>query len=169
MLLLNIIILLVDIFYYSSFLYFCRKENKYYKYYLPSLLVTIIALIFGTNDLLSYLLLVLAFMFGLKYLVRIKTTLYDMFIVFIMLFVKVSLELIPFVIFYMILGNYPTVYVLMIVFKILFILFIKDKLNVFYERLKELWLKNVFKIRYIFICCSYIYVIITALCKLNFM
>lgn len=160
--------LISEVIYYSIFLKNCRKERKLSRYILIGIIVTALALIFNTKDLLSYLVLVLTFTLGLKYIVKVKTSLFDMFIVIVMLFVKVSLELVAFVIFYMLFNNYTLYIVFMITFKILFLLVTKDKLKCFYNRLKELWLSNTFKIRYIFICSTYIYVIITALFKLYF-
>lgn len=160
--------LFIEIMYYSLFLKNCRKEGKLSRYIIIGILVTVLALVVGTQDLLSYLFLVLTFVLGMKYIVKIRTSLYDMFIVIIMLFLKVALELLPFMIAYCILSNYTLYNLSMIILKILFIIYSKDKLSGFYKRLKSLWNKNVFKIRYIFICCTYIYVIITALCKLCF-
>ena len=168
MIVLNIILLLIDIIFYSIFLYSCRKDGKFNRYVILGIIVTVLALIVGTNNLLSYLLLVMTFLLGMKYIVKVKTSLYDMFIIIVMLFTKVSLELFPFVIFYIILGNYAVVYVLMIILKLLFLITARNNLHLFYKTMKKLWLNNVFKIRYIFICCTYIYVIITALCKLFF-
>ena len=168
MVVLNAILLLVDIIFYSIFLYSCRKDGKIIKYIVLGIIITVLALIVGTNSLLSYLLLVMTFLLGLKYIVKVKTSLYDMFIIIVMLFTKVSLELIPFVIFYVVMKNYSLVYILMIILKLLFLVVTKNNLYLFYKRMKKLWLNNVFKIRYIFICCTYIYVIITALCLLNF-
>lgn len=168
MIVLNAILLLVDIIFYSIFLYSCRKDGKISKYIVLGIIVTVLALIVGTNSLLSYLLLVMTFLLGLKYIVKVKTSLYDMFIIIVMLFTKVSLELLHFVIFYVVMENYSVVYILMIILKLLFLVVTKNNLYLFYERMKKLWLNNVFKIRYIFICCTYIYVIITALCLLNF-
>lgn len=166
MLAVNVLLLIVEVIYYSSFLKFCRKEGKVGKYLLVSILVTVVAMIVGTNNLLSYILLVLTFLFGLKYIVRLKTSLYDMFIIFIMLFVKLVIELICFVILYLIFKSYPAFLIFMTVIKFLFLIVTRNKLCLFYNRLKELWLANTFKIRYVFICCTYVYVIITAFCKL---
>lgn len=167
MLAVNISLLIVEILYYSLFLKFCRKEGKFKKYLLVSLLVTIVAMIVGTNNLLSYILLILTFLFGLKYIVKLKTSLYDMFIIFIMLFIKLVIELICFVVLYLIFKSYPVFLIFMIIIKFLFLIVTRNRLSLFYNRLKELWLANTFKIRYIFICCTYVYVIITALCLLK--
>lgn len=167
MLAVNIFLLIVEILYYSLFLKFCRKKGKFKRYLLVSILVTIIAMIVGNNNLLSYILLVLAFLFGLKYIVRLRTSLYDMFVIFIMLFVKLIIELIYFIVLYLIFKSYPLFILFMTISKLLLLIVTKDKLCLFYDRLKELWLANTFKIRYIFICCTYIYVIITALCLLK--
>lgn len=168
MVVLNIILLLVDIIFYSIFLYSCRRDGKFNRYVILGIIVTVLALIVGTNNLLSYLLLVMTFLLGMKYIVKVKTSLYDMFIIIVMLFTKVSLELFPFVVFYVMMENYAVVYTLMIILKLLFLITARNNLHLFYKTMKKLWLNNVFKIRYIFICCTYIYVIITALCKLFF-
>ena len=158
--------LLTEIIYYSLFLKSCRKEGKLSRYLIIGILVTVLAFIVGTNDLLSYLLLVLIFLLGLKYIVKIRTSLYDMFIIIIMLFAKVALELVPFILFYTCFRMYTLYVACMIFLKILFLIYAKDKLHNFYKRLKRMRDDNVFKIRYIFICCTYIYVIFTALFKI---
>lgn len=81
MIVLNIILLLIDIIFYSIFLYSCRKDGKFNRYIILGIIVTVLALIVGTNSLLSYLLLVMTFLLGLKYIVKVKTSLYDMFII----------------------------------------------------------------------------------------
>lgn len=166
MLAVNILLLIVEVIYYSLFLKFCRKEGKLTRYILVSLLVTVVAILFGTNNLLSYLLLISTFMFGLKYIIKVKTSLYDMFVIFIMLFTKLVIELACFILFYLILKNYFLCLIFMITFKLLYLFLSSKKLCLFYNLLKELWIANTFKIRYIFICCTYIYVILTAFCKL---
>ena len=163
-----IVSLISEIIYYSVFLKNCRNEGRTSKYILLSIAITILALLINTESLLSYLVLVLSFVLGLKYIVKVDTSLFDMLIVIVMLFVKVSLELISFVPLYMVFGNYTLYILFMIVLKIIFLLTTRKKLKYFYKRLKHLWLENTFKIRYIFICSTYIYVIITAIFKLFF-
>lgn len=92
MIFINIIVLIFEILYYSMFMKFARKEGKFWKYLLLFTLVTISGLFIPTNTLLSYLYLILAILFGLKYIVKINTTLYDMFFILIMIFFKLIIE-----------------------------------------------------------------------------
>lgn len=163
-----IITLFTEVVYYSLFLKYCRGEGRIYRYISVGIFVTLLAFVLDTKNIISYLLLVLTFTLGLKYIVKVRTSLYDMFIVIVMLFLKVSLELVSFLIFYILFTNYNLYILFMILIKIAFIFRVKNKLNCFYEKLKKLWLNNVFKIRYIFICCIYIYVIVTGICLIKF-
>lgn len=160
--LLNAIILIFEVLYYSLFMYFSKKEGKFWKYLINFLLITIIGLFIGTNNLLSYLLLVLLMFLGLKYIVNVKMSLYDMLIIVIMLFFKMFIE---FIIYFplSIIGDmdYILSTIIFETFKNLFLIVIASELNGFYKGLKKVWDQNNFYIRYIFSCCVYIYIIAT--------
>ena len=99
---------------------------------------------------------------GLKYIVNVKMSLYDMLIIVIMLFFKMFIE---FIIYFplSIIGDmdYILSTIIFETFKNLFLIVIAGELNEVYKGLKKVWDQNNFYIRYIFSCCVYIYIIAT--------
>ena len=82
-LVLNILVLIFEILYYSLFMKYARKESKFHKLILLFTMITIIGMIIGTNNLPSYLILILMMSFGMKHIGKLKVSLYDMLIIFI--------------------------------------------------------------------------------------
>ena len=78
-LVLNILVLIFEILYYSLFMKYARKESKFHKLILLFTMITIIGMIIGTNNLPSYLILILMMLFGMKHVARLKVSLYDMY------------------------------------------------------------------------------------------
>ena len=159
----NIIVLLFELLYYSMFMKFTRNEGKFWKYLLLFSLISIIGIFIGTDNLLSYLILVLLMLYGLKFIVNIKTSLYDMLWIILMLFLKIAVEFIISMTVYYLCGNFIILTILIAVIKIIVVLLLKGILNKIYLSLKIKWDKNNFYIRYIFSCLSIIYVIITVI------
>lgn len=159
----NIIVLLFEVLYYSMFMKFARNEGKFWKYLLLFSLISIIGIFIGTDNLLSYLILVLLMLYGLKFIVNIKTSLYDMLWIILMLFLKIVLEFTISMAVYYLCGNFIILTILIAVIKIIVVLLLKGILNKIYLSLKTKWDKNNFYIRYIFSCLSIIYVIITVI------
>ena len=160
----NIIVLIFEVLYYSMFMKFARKEGKFWRYLLLFSLITIVIIFLQNQNFVTYLIFVLLALYGLKYIVKIKISLYDMLIIVIMLLLKLAIEFIFFVTLYELFnfGHFITIIVFDIA-KILFLLIMKKKLNRYYKKLKILWDNNNFYIRYIFTCLTYIYVIFTLL------
>ena len=159
---LHIIVLIFEVLYYSMFMKFTKKEGKFWKYLLLFSLITIVLIFIGTNTLYAYLIFVLLALYGLKYIVKIKTSFYDMFIIVIMLMLKILIETLIYLIFInFIKNNHFIVTLLMDIIKIGILFLLKNRLNTFYIKLKKLWQNNNFYLRYIFTCLMYIYVIIT--------
>ena len=156
--LLSIIIMAFEILYYSLFMKFTRKEGNILKYILMFTIINIFFCIVGTNNLYSYLLLILLILFGLKYFIKIKTNLYDMLVIFIMLLVKLIIEL-PFYVILINLISNISVIIITDIFKLLIVYLLKNKLNIFYKKLKIKWDNNNFYIRYIFCIMMFIYTI----------
>ena len=159
-----ILVLISEILYYSMFMYSCRKEGKFYKYLICFSLITIMGLFIGTNHLVSYLALILLMLYGMKYIVGIKITLYDALIIFIMLFVKVAIET-PV---YMIGQGKYDIYELGIISSVCKLImfdfgFIRKFLNMMYIKLKVIWYKNNFCIRYIFSVGAFAYCIVSCI------
>lgn len=160
----NIIVLIFEILYYSMFMKFARKEGKFLRYLLLFCLITIVIIFLQNQNFVTYLIFVLLALYGLKYIVKIKISLYDMLIIVIMLLLKLAIEFIFFVTLYELFnfGHFITTIVFDVA-KILFLLIMNKKLNRYYKKLKILWDNNNFYIRYIFTCLTYIYVIFTLL------
>ena len=135
---LHIIVLIFEILYYSMFMKFTKKEGKFWKYLLLFTLITIILFIFNTNNLYVYLIFILLALYGLKYIVNVKISLYDMFVIFTMLILKLIIET-PI---YFILYKYVNIYINGIItglIKFLILFLLKDKLNIVYINLKKKW------------------------------
>lgn len=167
MILLNILVLVFEILYYSMFLYYAKNKGKFKRYLLLFTLITILFCFISTSNLISYLLLILTMLYGIKYIVRIKITLYDMLIILLMLLFKLLIEYIIVFLIYFKFGMLIST-ILMILSKIMIVFLLKNKLNIFYTKLKIKWDNNNFYIRYIFSCLTYIYVIITIISLINF-
>lgn len=158
---LNIIVLFFEILYYSMFMYYSKKEGNYWRYFLLFSLISFIGIIIGNSTIYSYLILVLMILYGIKFIVKVKTSLYDMLIIIIMLFIKIILEAIfAFSIYYTIKNRILLTFAIIMV-KTIFILIFRNKFNKIYNFLKIKWDNNNFYIRYIFSCFSFIYLIIT--------
>lgn len=156
---LNIIVLVFEVLYYSLFMLYTRNEKKLYKYLILFFLITIIGLIIGTNNLPSYLLLVLMIVFGLKYIVGLKITLYDMFVTVVMLLVKLIIEL-PIYVILSLFTNYNFILTIVSsITKMLLMLLLKNKMQILYIKGQGLWYKNNFYIRYIFSILMFIFTI----------
>lgn len=167
MIFINIIVLIFEILYYSMFMKFARKEGKFWKYLLLFTLVTISGLFIPTNTLLSYLYLILAILFGLKYIIKLKTSLYDMFFILIMIFFKLIIEYVSVFSTFFFFGKIIST-IFMMICKIAVLFIVRKQIKITYNKLKRLWYKNNFYIRYIFSCLMYVYVIITIISLINF-
>lgn len=156
---LNIIVLVFEILYYSLFMKSCRNKNKLYKYFILFTLITIIMFFISTNQLYTYLIFILLTLYGLKYIVKLEVTLYDMFIIVVMLLLKLIIEL-PI---YVILSSFTNYnFILTIVSsitKVLLALGLKNKIKLLYIKGQNLWYKNNFYIRYIFSILMFIFTI----------
>ena len=158
----NVIVLIFEVLYYSMFMKFTRNDGKFWRYLLLFSLITIVMIFIGTNTLYAYLIFVLLALYGLKYIVKIKTSFYDMFIIVIMMMLKLLIETpIYLICINFIKNNHFIVILLMDIIKIGILFLLKNRLNIFYIKLKKLWQNNNFYLRYIFTCIMYIYVIIT--------
>ena len=161
---LHIIVLIFEVLYYSMFMKFARKEGKFWKYLLLFSLITIVLIFTGTGNLYVYLIFVLLSLYGLKYIVKTKISLFDILPIIIMLAIKIVIELLSMFIFYkfLYLNQVITAFIFEII-KILTILLSKNYLNLYYNKLKTTWDKNNFYIRYFFSIFAIIYVIISAI------
>lgn len=158
----NVIVLIFEILYYSMFMKFARKEGKFWRYLLLFSLITIAFCFINVSNLFSYLILVLMMLYGLKYIVKIKVILYDMLLIVTMLLLKLIIEFVVIIIFYNLLDfNQLLTTIIFDLVKILFLFIFKNKIYKIAVKLKELWNKNNFYVRYFFIIGVYVYVIIS--------
>ena len=159
---LYIIVLFFEVLYYSLFMKFTRKEGKFWKYLLTFVLETMIIFIFNSSSVITYFMFVITTLFFLKYLVRIKTSLYDMLFIFLMLFVKIIIETPVFILFNNLLDIY-TIGIIYSILKTIILLLLKSKWNIIYNILKVKWDNNNFYIRYIFTIIMFLYIIISSI------
>lgn len=167
MLILNFIVLIFEILFYSMFMYYSKREGKFSRYLLLFSLITIFFSFVGTTQLISYVVLIFMMLYGIKHIVKVKTTLYDMFILSLMLIFKIVIEFIVVLLFYNLFGIIITTFILLIA-KLLITFTLKNKLNIFYKKMRIIWYKNNFYIRYIFSCLIVIYIIFSALALINY-
>lgn len=158
----NLIVLIFEVIFYSKFIKNCKNEGKLLRYIVLFCLVTLVGLFISTNSLLSYLLLVIMIMTGLKYIVRVKTTFFDMFVIIAMLIVKTVIELLFCMVVYTITKN---TFISLIIANVVKIVIASNHipLNNAYRYTKKMWDNNNFYIRYILMCLLYIYVICSVL------
>lgn len=162
LLMMNIIVLIFEVLYYALFMKFARKEGNFSRYILLFTLITILFTFLGTNQIYSYLLLILTIIYGLKYVIKVKISLYDMLVIIIMLFLKVIIEFPFIIVLYQLLKiNQFIVTIIFDVVKIILLFKLSNKMNLYYIKMKKLWDNNNFYIRYIFSCSMFVYVIIT--------
>lgn len=162
LLMMNIIVLIFEVLYYALFMKFARKDGKVWKYIILFILITIVLMFIGTTNLYAYLVFVLLSLYGLKYIVKIKTSLYDMLPIIIMLFLKIIIELSSMIIFYNFLGINQFITTLLFEnLKILLIIINRKNIFNYNIKLNKIWNQNNFYIRYFFSIFTIIYVIMT--------
>lgn len=158
--LLNLIVLTFEILFYSMFMKFAKNDGKFYKYVIVFIINTILITLLGSRNLMSYLVFVMTTLLMLKYVVQVKTSLYDMLVIIFMLIVKSMLEIPLFYLFAMCFSGVISTFLFQIT-KILLVLFLKDLIRTIYIKLKTKWDNNNFYIRYIFSILMFMYVIIS--------
>lgn len=163
MILLNILVLVFEILYYSMFMYYAKGKGKFKRYLLLFSLITIIGLFIGTNYLYSFIFLIIAILTGLKYIVKIKILFYDLLIIFIMFFNKFIIEILLFYIINVFSNNVYFNALIYGILKFIFVLINKNKIKTLFKNIKIKWDNNIFFIRYIFIIFMFLFVIYSAI------
>lgn len=157
----NIMVLILEVLYYSLFMAFTRKEGKLINYCILFILVSLLGVILNTQDVTSYFILLFFIVFGIKYIVRVKTSMFEFLIVLIMLIYNIIIETIIYLLIYRLIGlNYIITTIIFETIKIGTCLLLNNKLNIMYQKLKNLWNNNNFYIRYLTSIMIYIYTII---------
>lgn len=159
----NIVVLIFEILYYSLFMKYARKEGKFWRYIISGIITTLLLLIVGSNNLIGLLVLIISLFISLKYIVKLKTGLYDMFFVIIMIFIKLIIESCLSLPLYNILNNIYYVSTITGITKCTIVLLLGYKINWLYTKLKKIWYDNNFYIRYIFACMCFVYCILAVL------
>ncbi len=166
MIFLNIIVLVFEVLFYSLFMKYSRKDGKLSRYILLFIINSIVVAIFNNKYFTTYVLFVFVAFVGLKYIVKTKTSLYDIIPLIIMLALNLVIELPIYLMFYEILHfNHFIVTMIFEVLKLLIVILLKDKLHSLYKKYKNLWHINNFNIRYCFTIFIYLYIIISIVLK----
>lgn len=159
MLILNVIVLIFEVLYYSLFMYYSKNEGKLSRYILLFSLITIILIIIGTSNLYAYLIFILFALYGLKYIVKCKIGLYDALIIFTMLLIKLLLETPIYIILRIFTENNFILTLPSSITKIMLLYIFRKNLKNMYIKFKKLWDNNNFYIRYIFSTLMFLFVI----------
>ena len=132
----NIIVLIFEVLYYSLFMTFTRGKEKFYKYLIAFIIITIIGLFINMRGLLSYFLLIMLILLALRYIVDKETKLYDILIIVMMLFISLLVEFPIYVLFYKILKfNHFFTTMMFQVIKIILVFIFRNKLNKIYLKI----------------------------------
>ena len=159
---LNIIVLIFEVLYYSMFMYYAKKEGKLWKYILLFSIVTIICGFINTKVFLNYLFLIIFILIGYKILINKKIIFFDVFIIFLMMIFKILFEFFAFYFFSLFFSNNISIIIFEIL-RLFFVLYVNFNLKKFFDNIKTKWDKNDFYIRYLFIIISFSYVIFSCL------
>ena len=165
---LRISVIVFEIIYYSLFMKQARKEGKLTRYLLLFTLFSLVSFFMNDSSLVSYAIILIMILYGLKYIVKLNISLYDLFFILVMMLFKLSIELLfAFPINYFI-NNILISKVVLGLIKILFVIVVGFGLNNLYNKLYKYWNENRFFIRYIFDILLFIYIIASCLFLIKF-
>ena len=162
-LVLNILVLIFEILYYSLFMKYARKESKFHKLILLFTMITIIGMIIGTNNLPSYLILILMMLFGMKHVARLKVSLYDMLIIVIMIILGILIQLPCYMVLSKIIENLYVMLTIYQLIKLIIVILLRNRIASMYIKLYKKWSNNDFYIRYLFSIFVFLYAIASCL------
>lgn len=163
-----IIVLIFETIYYTLFMKYAKNQGTFGKYLLLFSLINIFFFFISTDALMSYLLLVLMILYGMKYIVKVKVSLYDVFFIFVMMLLKLLIEITIALPLSVLINSIDISKISVGVIKCISIFAIKDRLGLLYTKLNICWNNNKFFIRYIFDILMFIYVIAACLFLINF-
>lgn len=158
----NLIVLIFEIMFYSIYTKNIKGEGKLSKYILTFIVGTIGLMIAG-NGLFSYLAFALLCLFGIKYIVKVKTSFFDFFMIIIMLLIKAAIETAVCIVCFAITKDTFISLMVANIVKMLFVCKNKVPMRNYYQVLGKLWNSNNFYFRYILMSLLYIYIICSAL------
>lgn len=159
---LNVIVLFLEILYYSLFMKYARRDGKITRYILTFVINTLVVMISDANNLPTYFIFVLTSLLLMKYLIKVKTSLFDILIILVMLFLKVVIETPTYLLFIGVSNKY-IVAVIAGIIKIIIIRLFSNIITKYIKKLKIKWDNNNFYIRYIFSILIFAYCIVTAI------
>ncbi len=157
---LNIIVILLEVLYYSLFLKYAKKEDNLLRYIITFTIISIIGVFIGTSNVLSYIALLFMIVLGLKYIARVKVKNYDLLVIFVMLVFKILIEGLCFLLIYRFMNNFWFTMVIDAV-KIGLVLLLRNKITALYNKVEQKWNNNNFYIRYIFNIFLFIFIIMS--------
>jgi len=159
---LNIIVLMFEVLYYSLFMKLTRREGKFYRYIILFTIVSLIVAITNVKSFYAYMIFVLSTYVGLKYIVKSKVSFYEILVIVAMLLLNLVIELPVYLIAYKLLNisRFMTTIIFDII-KVIIVICLKNYLNIIYCKFMLLWKNNNFYIRYFTSIIVYLYVIIT--------
>lgn len=163
---LRILVIVFEILYYSLFMKFARKQGNFWKYLLLFTVISIVLFFISSFNIYAYLVFMVLSLFGLKLIG--KTSLYDMFIIFIMILFKLLIELLCAFPLNSLIPDINTCKIILGLIKVNTIILIGNRFNILYNKLKTYWSKNNFYIRYLFSIFMFIYIISACLFLINF-
>lgn len=163
---LRILVIVFEILYYSLFMKFARKQGNFWKYLLLFTVISIVLFFISSFNIYAYLVFMVLSLFGLKLIG--KTSLYDMFIIFIMILFKLLIELLCAFPLNSLIPDINTCKIILGLIKVNTIMLIGNRFNILYNKLKTYWSKNNFYIRYLFSIFMFIYIISACLFLINF-
>lgn len=161
-LLINLLVLLFEVLYYSLFMKFARINGKFWKYVLGFSIATAFNIIFsiiGLNDIVIYVLFMLIALYTIKIFDK-KVNLYDLFFIFVIMAVKIAIEGINCLFIYHFVNNILFTIIIDIL-KFSFLLIFKSKIKYYYDFLFRKWRNNNFFIRYIFNILLFVFIIMS--------
>lgn len=160
--LMNIIVLIFEVLYYSLFMKLTRRQGKIYNYLLLFVLISLMVSFANVKQFNIYFIFVFLAYIGLKHIARTKTSFYEVLVIITMLILNLLIELPVYLVTYRILhmSRFMTT-IIFDVIKIGVVILLRDNLNLAYLKGKMLWDNNNFYIRYITSVLIYLYVIVT--------
>lgn len=160
--LLNILVVLLEILYFVFFMKFNRKEGSLFRYFLLFTLFSFVSVFLSKQLFINYILIFLFILYGLKYIVKLKVSLYDLLIIIIMFAFKIVIE-IPLYYLMTIFINGIVATIIFQCLKLGIVFLLRNKLDKMYKLLKKKWDNNNFYIRYIFTISLYGYIIFSCI------
>ena len=139
-----------------------RKEGDFKRYFLLFGLFAIITIFMNRRFLINYLIIFFLILYGLKFIVKLKVTLFDLFFIILMFISKVIIEMPLSLLSYSIVENIYVASTMVGVLKVIIILLFNEYVEKIYEIMKLLWKNNNFYIRYLFSISLFIYVILSS-------